>query len=67
MFFIFLKSCEKYKFNFVINTCGEVSVTLRPNNTFDNIYVNQGYSRNFIKLFFKSIREMKKYREERGY
>lgn len=63
MFFIFIKACNKYKFSFVLNTYGETSITLKPNNTFENIYVYEG---NFHKLFVTAIKKMKMYRKNGG-
>ena len=68
MFHFFIKACKKYNFDFVLSTCGGLTMTLHPKNTFESINVNQGYYvYNFRKLFKRSIKEMKKYREMRGY
>lgn len=63
MFFIFIKACKKYKFSFVLNTYGETSIILKPNNTFENIYV---YENNFHKLFVTAIKKMRMYRKNGG-
>lgn len=67
MFFIFILACRKYGFSFAVNTCGKLTMTLFPNNSFGNISIEQCYSRNFTKLFLKTIKEMKTYREKWGY
>ncbi len=68
MFFIFVLVCKKYKFDFTLSTHGDITLLLKPNNTFENIGINQEYyNRSFGKLFFKAIRIMRKYRRERGY
>ncbi len=64
MFFIFANVCKKYSFNFVLSTCGELKLSLHPNNTFDVINIQHGYyNRNFNKLFLKAIKEMRAYRK----
>jgi hypothetical protein len=69
MFFIFIKACKKYNFDFSLGTYGELTIVLKPKNTFENIEVKQKYyyNRDFNQLFIKAIRAMKRYREERGY
>ena len=63
MFFIFIRACRKYKFAFALSTYGGFTLTLRPNNTFENISIDFGYNRNFNKLFMTAIKEMKLYRK----
>ena len=68
MFFIFIKACRKYGFTFSLSSNADLTLTLHPRNTFDNIEISQEYyRRNYIKLFLKAIKEMKTYRKERGY
>ena len=67
MFYIFNKACKKYKFVFSLSTYRELTLTLRPINTFENIIVKQGYyERSYSKLFLKAIKEMKMYRNGGG-
>ena len=62
-FWLFVNACNKYSFTFSISTHGQISIMLRPNNTFENLYINQDcYNRGFSKLFLKAIKEMKRYR-----
>ena len=43
-------------------------MSLKPKNTFESITIERDYfDYNFNKLFLKAIKEMKKYRRERGY
>ena len=66
MFFIFLRACRKYGFNFVLKSHGKDVLTLRPIDTFDYIDVKQGYyERNYFKLFVKAIKIMKDYNKGR--
>lgn len=68
MFYIFTRACKKYNFDFSLNTYGELTITLKPRNTFENIEIKQKYYyRNFNKLFIEAIKKMKQYREEMGY
>lgn len=68
MFYIFLRACKKYYFDFSLNTTSGLTLTLRPKNTFGNIEIKQEYyKKNYNKLFFKAIKEMKNYREKKGY
>lgn len=66
MFYIFIRACRKYKFTYAISTYGGLTIVLRPNNTFKNIEIEQKFYRNYNKLFLQAIKEMKKYRKERG-
>lgn len=66
IFFSFARACVKYKFTFALSTYNGITLILRPYNTFENIKVSE-YSYHFSKLFNKAIKEMKKYRKERGY
>lgn len=67
MFYIFIKACKKYEFDFMLNTCGGLTMTLYPRNTFESIDVGQGrYVYNFKELFYNAIKEMKAYRKKRG-
>ena len=68
MFYIFIKACDKYNFDFSFGTCGKPSMSLKPKNTFESITIERDYfDYNFNKLFLKAIKEMKKYRRERGH
>jgi hypothetical protein len=68
MFLIFIWACRKYKFSFTLSTHGQTAMMLNPNNAFEHIYINQSYYDNgFNTLFSKAIKEMKRYRKERGY
>lgn len=69
MFFIFIKACKKYKFDFTLSTYGKTSMMIRPKNTIENIDISQGYYHGYEsnKLFLMAIKEMKRYRKERGY
>lgn len=65
MFYIFLRACKKYGFNFTLNTYGKDALTLRPNGTFEYIDVKQGHcERNYFELFLKATKIMKAYRRE---
>lgn len=67
MFFIFVKVCRKYGFNFSLNTTGGLTLTLKSKNTFENIEIKQEYyNKNYNKLFLKAIKEMKDYRGKKG-
>lgn len=62
-FWLFINACNKYGFTFSLSTHGQTAIMLRPNNTFENLYINQDcYNRGFGKLFSKAIKEMKRYR-----
>lgn len=64
MFTIFAWACRKYGFSFSMTTHGQINIMLRPNDAFENIYVNQSsYNYNLSKLFLKAIKEMKLYRK----
>lgn len=67
MFYIFVKACKKYKFDFEIITYGKLTVTLKPSNTFETITIDLRYGSNVNKLFRNAIKKMKEYRKERGY
>lgn len=66
MFSIFVKVCKKYEFTFALSTYNNLTMILRPNNTFENIDVDLDCY-NYNKLFLKAISIMKQYRKERGY
>lgn len=67
VFLRFIKACKKYKFTYVLSTVSELTLILRPNDSFDNIEINQGYYNwNYRKLFSNAIKKMKTYRKERG-
>lgn len=66
MFSIFIKACKKYEFTFALSTYNNLTMILRPNNTFENIDINI-CCHNYNKLFLKAIKAMKEYRKERGY
>lgn len=67
MFYIYIRACKKYGFDFMIGTFGGLNITLYPKNTFENINISQSYySYNYNKLFLDSIKEMKAYRKKRG-
>jgi hypothetical protein len=64
MFYIFVRACEKYKFAFSLSTYSELTLTLRPANTFESIVIKQGYyESNYFRLFLRAIKEMKRYRK----
>lgn len=68
MFFIFINACKKYGFQFSISTCSELTLVLRPNNTFEKIEIKQEYhNQSYFKLFSDAIKEMKMYRKRCGY
>lgn len=68
MFFIFITACRKYKFSFSLSAYNKFVITLNPNNSFENINIEQEfYNCSFIKLFLNAIKAMKDYRKERGY
>lgn len=56
----FVKACRKYKFNYALSTHCEMTLILRPQNTFCNITLKQE-DRNYKKLFKRAIAEMKLY------
>ena len=67
MFNIFIKACEKHEFNFDINTCGRLTVTLYPRNSFESINIDNGrYYYDLNSLLLDAIKEMKAYRKTRG-
>lgn len=66
VYFRFVRACAKYKFTFVLDAHHEISLILRPRNTFENIKISEN-SYCFRKLFNGAIKEMKKYRKERGH
>ena len=72
MFLIFIKLCNKYRFTYTMTTYGcnnELTLILRPFNIFDNIEIKEKLYEldTYFKVFVRAIKEMKKYREERGY
>lgn len=68
MFYIFVRACEKYEFDFSVNSSSIQAMSLRPKNTFESITVERDYfDWNFNKLFIKAIKIMKRYRKERRY
>ena len=68
MFFIFIKACKKYMFDYTLNANYGLVLTLHPKNSFGNIEIKQEYyKKNYYKLFYKAIKKMKSIREERGY
>ena len=68
MFFIFTIACKKYKFNFSLNTHGDVTLLLKPMNNFENIGIRQEYyNRSYSKLFLRAIKAMRMYRLKEGY
>ena len=68
MFFIFIRACRKYGFTYSITAINGFRLDLHPHNTFEKIEVKQEYyRRNYFKLFLTAIKEMKRYRKERGY
>lgn len=66
MFFIFVRACKKYNFTFVLSTYNGISLILRPNNTFENINIEE-YCYNLNKILLEGIKVMKKYRKENSY
>lgn len=66
LFFRFTRACVKYKFTFALSTYNGFTLILRPNNTFENINLKDEYC-SFYRLFSKAIKEMKRYRKERGH
>lgn len=67
MFLIFIRACRKYGFDFSLNTTNGLTLDLRPKNSFNNIEIKQEYfRRNYNKLFFEAIKEMKDYRGKKG-
>lgn len=66
IFFRFVRACRKYKFTFILNTYGGLSLILRPNDTFENIKLEERYI-DYYKILLNGIKEMKKYRKKRGY
>lgn len=59
MFFIFVKACKKYKFNFILNMHGKTAITLIPENTFENIVLYRKHSESLNMLFVRAIKKMK--------
>ena len=66
IFFRFIRACKKYRFTFVLSTYGGLSLILRPNDTFENIKLEEKYI-DYYKILLKGIKEMKKYRKRRRY
>lgn len=65
MFYIFVRACRKYGFTYALGSYHGFSLILRPNGTFENIEIKQGfYECNYFKLFWKAIRAMKDYRKK---
>lgn len=58
-FFLFIRMCRKYGFTYVLNTYQEMSMILRPNDTFDNITIKT--DRGYVDLFKRAIFLMKDY------
>lgn len=56
----FIRACRKYKFSYVLTTCGKLELTLRPNDTFANIIVRG--DRSYSKMFAEAIEKMKEFR-----
>lgn len=68
MFYIFVRACEKYRFTFSLNAYNELTLTLRPANTFESIIIKQRYyESNYFRLFLMAIKEMKRYRKRDGH
>ena len=69
MFFIFLKACKRYAFTYALSSYGGLTLILRPINTFNNVVIEEKFTEfdNYLTLFFNAIKEMKRYREKRGY
>lgn len=64
MFLYFVKACKKYKFTYILSSYHGLILILRPNNTFDNIEIEQEfYDYSYFKLFSKAIKVMKAYRK----
>ena len=67
MFFIFIRACKKYKFTYALSSYGGLTLTLRPNNSFENIKVCQKYQYpTHFKLFLVAIKKMRAYRKSGG-
>lgn len=60
LFFIFIRSCRKYGFTYVLNTYENYSIILRPNRTFENIYIST-QSNDYVELFTIAINKMRNY------
>ena len=68
MFYIFLKACKKYKFDYTLHALNDFVVTLHPKDNFGFVEVKQKYYvKSYFKLFVKAIKKMKEYRKENGY
>lgn len=62
-FIRFVRACRKYKFSYVLNTYGKMTLIIRPHNTFENIsFENENW--NYRKLFKDAVKEMKSYRQK---
>lgn len=66
MFFRFIRACRRYKFTFALSTYGGLTLILRPNDTFENYEIKEECA-DFMSMFSKAIRIMKKYRKEGGF
>jgi hypothetical protein len=68
MFYIFLRACKKYRFDYTLHALNGFIVTLRPKDNFGFVEVKQEYyDKSYFKLFVKAIKKMKEYRKENGY
>lgn len=59
----FIKACRKYKFSYVLNTYCNMTLMIRPHNTFVNINL-ENKDWNYRKLFKDAVKEMKLYRQK---
>lgn len=68
MFYIFLRACKKYKFDYTLHALNDFIVSLHPIDNLGFVEVKQEYyDKSYFKLFVKAIKKMKEYRKENGY
>ena len=65
MFFRFIRTCKKYRFDFVLSKYGKVTLMLRPIDTFKNINFEGNYY-DLKGILSKGIKAMKDYRKNEG-
>lgn len=68
MFYIFLRACKKYKFDYTLHALNDFVVTLHPKDNLGFVEVRQKYyDKNYFKLFLRAIKKMKAYRRGQVY
>lgn len=60
----FIRACRKYKFMFILSNYCELSLILRPINTFESVELKERYCC-YRVIFKRAIKEMKNYRKNK--